>query len=43
MFFFEVNVTGDGYLPMFQNFLIDKLIENKHEYFSFQQDGLHFN
>lgn len=37
--FFEGNVTGDGYLEMLQNWLMDELIANEHEYFILQQDG----
>jgi len=37
-FFFEGNVTGDVYLQMLQNWLIDKLIANEHEHFIFQQN-----
>ena len=35
----EMNVTGDVYLQMLQNLLMDKLIANEHEDFIFQQDG----
>ena len=38
-FFFEGNVTGDVYLHMLQNWLIDELIANEHEDFIYQQDG----
>ena len=38
-FFFEGNVTGDVYLQMLQNWLIDELIANEHEDFIYQQDG----
>ena len=39
MFFFGGNVTGDVYLHMPQNWLMDKLTANEHEYFVFQLDG----
>ena len=39
-FFFEGNVTGDVYLQMLQNWLMDELIANKHEDFIYQQDGV---
>ena len=38
-FFFEENVTGDVYLQMLQNWLMDELIANEHEDFIYQQDG----
>ena len=38
LFFFEKNVTGNVYLQMLQNWLIDKLIANEHEDFIYQQD-----
>ena len=38
-FFFEEKVTGNVYLQMLQNWLIDELIANKHEDFIYQQDG----
>ena len=38
-FFFEGNVTGDVYLQMLQNRLMDELITNEHEDFIYQQDG----
>ena len=38
-FFFEGNVTGDVYLQMLQNWLIDELIANEHEDFIYQLDG----
>ena len=38
-FFFERNVTGDFYLQMLQNWLMDELIANEHEDFIYQQDG----
>ena len=38
-FFFEGKVTGDVYLQMLQNWLIDELIANEHEDFIYQQDG----
>ena len=38
-FFFERNVTGDVYLQMLQNWLIDELIANDHLDFIYQQDG----
>ena len=38
-FFFEGNVTGDVYLQMLQNWLIDELISNKYEDFIYQQDS----
>ena len=37
--FFEGNVTGDVYLEMLQNWLMDELIAHEHEDFIFQQDG----
>ena len=37
--FFEENVTGDVYLQMLQNWLMDEIIANKHEDFIYQQDG----
>ena len=37
-FFYEKNITGDVYLQMLQNWLMDKLIANEHEDFIFQQD-----
>ena len=37
-FFFEGNVTGDVYLQMLQNWLMDELIANEHEDFIYQQD-----
>ena len=30
-FFFEENVTGDSYLEMLQNWLMDELIAHEHE------------
>ena len=38
-FFFEGNVSGDVYLQMLQNWLMDELIANEHEDFIYQQDG----
>ena len=38
-FFFEGNVTGNVYLQMVQNWLMDELIANEHEDFIYQQDG----
>ena len=38
-FFFEGNVTGDVYLQMLQNWLMDELIANEHEVFIYQQDS----
>ena len=38
-FFLEGNVTGDVYLQMLQNWLIDELIANEHADFIYQQDG----
>ena len=38
-FFFEGNVTGDVYLQMVQNWLMDELIANEHEDFIYQQNG----
>ena len=38
-FFFEGNVTGDVYLQMLQNWLMDELTANEHEDFIYQQDG----
>ena len=38
-FFFEENVTGDVYLQMLQNWLMDELIANKHKDFINQQDS----
>ena len=35
-FFFEGNVTGDVYLWMLQNWLMDELIVNEHENFTYQ-------
>ena len=37
-FFFEENMTGDVHLQMFQNWLMDELIANEHEFIC-QQDG----
>ena len=39
LFFFKGNVTGDVYLQMLQNCLMDDLIANEHEDFIYQQDG----
>ena len=38
-FFFKENVTGDVYLQMLQNWVMDELIANEHEDFVYQQDG----
>ena len=38
-FFFEGNVTGNVYLQMLQNWLMDELLANEHEDFIHQQDG----
>ena len=38
-FFFEENVTGDVYLQVLQNWLMDELIANEHEDFVYQQDS----
>ena len=38
-FFFEGNVTGDVYLQMLQNWLMEELIAYEHEDFIYQQDG----
>ena len=38
-FFFEGNVTGDVYLQMLQNWLMDELIADEHQDFIYQQDG----
>ena len=38
-FFFEGNVTGDVYLQMLQNWLMDELTANEHEDFIYQKDG----
>ena len=38
-FFFEGNVTGDVYLQMLQNWLVDELTAHKHEDFIYQQVG----
>ena len=38
-FFFEGHVTGEVYLQMLQNWLMDELIANEHEDFIYQQDG----
>ena len=38
-FFFERNMTGDVYLQMLQNWLMDELIANEHKDFIYQQDG----
>ena len=37
-FFFEGNGTGDVYLQMLQNWLMDELIANEHKDFIYQQD-----
>ena len=37
--FSEGNVTGNVYLQMLQNWLMDELIANEHEDFIYQQDG----
>ena len=37
-FFFEENVSGDVYLQMLQNWLMDELIGNEHKNFIYQQD-----
>ena len=37
--FFEGNVTGNVYLQMLQNWLMDELIANEHEDFICPQDG----
>ena len=39
-FVFEGNVTGDVYLQMLQNWLMDELIAYEHEDFIYQQDML---
>ena len=38
-FFFEGNATGDLYLQMLQNWLMDELFVNEREDFIYQQDG----
>ena len=38
-FFFEGNVTGNVFLQMLQNWLLDDLIANEHEDFIYEQDG----
>ena len=38
-FFFERNVTGDAYLHILQNWLMDELKVSEHEDTIFQQDG----
>ena len=38
-FFFEGNVTGNVYLQMLQNRLMDELIANEDEDFNYQQDS----
>lgn len=37
-FFLEGNVTGDIYLQMLPNWVIDKLIVNEYQHFIFEQD-----
>ena len=37
--FFEGNVTGDVYLQMLQNWLMDELIANEDKDFIYQQNG----
>ena len=39
-FFFVGNVTGDVYLHMHQNWLMDELTANEHEDSTLQQDGI---
>ena len=38
-FFFERNVTGNVYLQMLQNWLMDELIANEHDDFIYQQNS----